>query len=340
MNRTRGAVYRLGKTLPMPSPTSFLPLAALILHLPAFAQVSGNLWYDENTRIFFQQAEQPVKATVQGNMLVLEVNAMMNARADSYMAIFHLSQVGQSAEEADSLMTTRIDGLLDRMKREKLKVDDVFVDMLSFVPVFEYETLRKGFSKHYQEIPAGFEIQKNIHIRFSDPRILDRLVTAAAKEEIYDLVKMDYYVGDQAACYDTLRTVAMRAMQKKLDAFGKLGVEIEDSHRTAAEKNGAYFPLERYTAYKAHSSMSLNSRRKGQVANDIRKPSTLFYNKVPYSQFDIVLRPEITEPPVQYTYNLTLQCQLPPAFPAKEVKELVKYVWITDKGDMRELNLP
>jgi hypothetical protein len=155
MNRTRGAVYRLGKTLPMPSPTSFLPLAALILHLPASAQVSGNLWYDENTRIFFQQAEQPVKATVQGNMLVLEVNAMMNARADSYMAIFHLSQVGQSAEEADSLMTTRIDGLLDRMKREKLKVDDVFVDMLSFVPVFEYETLRKGFSKHYQEIPGG-----------------------------------------------------------------------------------------------------------------------------------------------------------------------------------------
>ena len=86
--------------------------------------------------------------------------------------------------------------------------------------------------------------------------------------------------------------------------------------------------------------MSLNSRRKGQVANDIRKPSTLFYNKVPYSQFDIVLRPEITEPPVQYTYNLTLQCQLPPAFPPKEAKQMVKYVWITDKGDMRELNLP
>ncbi len=312
----------------------------IILSLSAQPQVSGNLLYDANTRIFFQQAEQPVRATVQGNVLVLEVNAMINAQADSYLAIFHISQVGQTAEEVDSLINARIDGMQARMKKDKLNVDDIFVDMLSFVPVFEYETMRKGWSKYYQEIPAGFEIQKNVHIRFSDAKVLDRIVTAAAKEEIYDLVKVDYIVQDQAACYDTLRTVALRAMEKKLTAFAKLGLKIDESHRTAGEQNNAHFPLERYSAYQAHSTMSLNSRRKGQQVNDVRKPSTLFYNKVPYSRFDIVLHPEFTEPPVQYTYNLTLQCQLPEGFQKKEVKELVKYIWITDKGDMRELKLP
>jgi hypothetical protein len=54
-------------------------------------QAMGNLMYETNSRIFFQQAEQAVKATIQGNMLVLEVNAMMNMRADSYLAIFNLS---------------------------------------------------------------------------------------------------------------------------------------------------------------------------------------------------------------------------------------------------------
>ena len=319
---------------------TLLSCSTIVLTLSAQPQVSGNLLYDANTRIYFQQAESPVKASVQGNVLVLEVNAMMNARADSYLAIFHLSQVGQTAEEADSLMSDRINGLLDRLKQEKAVTDDVFVDMLSFVPVFEYETARKGFSKRYNEIPAGFEIQKNIHIRFHDPRVLDRIVTAAAKEEIYDLVKMDYYVREQSSCYDTLRTFATRAMEKKLKAFKDLGLQIEESYRTGAEKNGAYFPLERYQTYQAHSSMSLNSRRRGQVVNDIRKPSTLFYNKVPYSQFDLVLHPEITEPPVQFTYNLTLHCQLPPAFPAKEVKEIIKHILITDKGDVRELRLP
>ena len=67
--------------------------------LSARPQAMGNLMYEQNSRIFFQQAEQPVKATVQGNLLVLEVNAMMNMKADSYLAIFHLSQLGQAPKK-------------------------------------------------------------------------------------------------------------------------------------------------------------------------------------------------------------------------------------------------
>ncbi len=299
----------------------------------------GNLMYESNSRIFFQQAEQPVKATLQGNVLVLEVNAMMNMRADSYLAIFHVTQLGQSAEEADSLMNERIDGFTRRVKVQGVKEADVFTDMLSFIPVYELEATRKLFSKSYQEVPAGFEIQKNIHVRFNDARVLDKLVTAAAKEEIYDLVKVDFFVDQQSACYDTLRMFATKLLQQKLANFDKLGLKVAESHRVAAEKNGAYFPLDRYTAYQSRSQSSLNSRRKGQVVNDIRKPSTLFYNKVPYGNFDIVLHAEITEPPVQYTYNLTMHCQLPEAFAKKDVKEIIKYLWITDKGEVKELRM-
>ncbi|MBK6775063.1 MAG: SIMPL domain-containing protein [Flavobacteriales bacterium] len=321
--------------------TIILP-TVLASALHAQPQALGNLWYEENSRIFFQQAEQPVKATVQGNMLYLEVNAMMNAKANSYLAIFHITQLGQTAEEADSLMSERVNGLVRRVKKDGVLDSDVFTDMLSFVPVYEYEAIRKLFSKTYQEVPAGFEIQKNIHIRFDDARTLDKLVTAAAKEEIYDLVKVDFFVEQQSACYDTLRMFATRLLQQKLANFEKLGLKVEESHRTAAEKNGAYFPLDRYTTYKAHSQASLNSKRKGQLTNDVRKPTTLFYNKVPYSNFDIVLHAEITEPPVQYTYNLTMVCQLPEAFQKKEkeVKEIIKHIWITDKGDAKTILLP
>jgi hypothetical protein len=43
---------------------------------------------------------------------------------------------------------------------------------------------------------------------------------------------------------------------------------------------------------------------------------------------------------VQYTYNLTMQCQLPEAFPKKEAKDIIKYLWITDKGDAKTIALP
>jgi uncharacterized protein YggE len=324
----------------MPIPVrTLLAVAGIALSLVARPQAMGNLMYETNSRIFFQQAEQPVKATIQGNMLVLEVNAMMNMKADSYLAIFHVTQLGQSAEEADSLMNERIDGVLRRVMEHGIKEKDVFTDMLSFIPVYELEATRKLFSKTYQEVPAGFEIQKNIHIRFTDARVLDKLVTAAAKEEIYDLVKVDFFVAQQSACYDTLRMFATKLLQQKLANFEKLGLKVEESHRLAAEKNGAYFPLDRYTTYQSRTQSSLNSRRKGQLVNDIRKSNTHFYNKVPYGNFDIVLHAEITEPPVQYTYNLTLQCQLPEAFPKKDVKEIIKYLWISDKGEVKELKV-
>jgi uncharacterized protein YggE len=110
--------------------------AAVLLASHAKPQAMGNLMYESNSRIFFQQAEQPVKATVQGNMLVLEVNAMMNATADSYLAIFHVTQLGQTAEEADSLMNARVNGVMRRVKQVGVKESDVFTDMLSFVPVY------------------------------------------------------------------------------------------------------------------------------------------------------------------------------------------------------------
>jgi uncharacterized protein YggE len=320
---------------------TLLAVAGIALSLVARPQAMGNLMYESNSRIFFQQAEQPVKATIQGNVLVLEVNAMMNMKADSYLAIFHVTQLGQSAEEADSLMNERIDGVLRRVMEHGIKEKDVFTDMLSFIPVYELEATRKLFSKTYQEVPAGFEIQKNIHIRFTDARVLDKLVTAAAKEEIYDLVKVDFFVAQQSACYDTLRMFATKLLQQKLANFEKLGLKVEESHRLAAEKNGAYFPLDRYTTYQSRTQSSLNSRRKGQLVNDIRKSNTHFYNKVPYGNFDIVLHAEITEPPVQYTYNLTLQCQLPEAWAdkKKDVKEIIKYLWITQEGEVKELTV-
>lgn len=314
--------------------------ALLAAALPAKPQAMGNLMYETDSRIYYQQAEQAVKATLQGNMLVLEVNAMMNMRADSYLAIFNLNQLGQTAEEADSLMNSRLEGLMARIRKVGVKDADVFTDMLSFVPVYELEATRKLFSTDYQEVPAGFEVQKNIHIKFSDARMLDKLVSAAAKEGIYDLVKVDFFVERQSACYDTLRMFATKLMQEKLANFTKLGLQVEESHRVAAERNGAYFPLDRYTAYQTRTRTSLNSRRKGQVVDDIRKPSTFFYNKVPYGNFDIILHADITEPPVQYTYNLIVQCQLPEAFPKKEVKDIIKYLWITDKGDAKTIALP
>ncbi len=78
---------------------------------------------------------------------------------------------------------------------------DIYVDMVNFFPKYEYDVSKKLFSKKtYTEIPKGFELQKNIHIRYTAPALLDRIVTAAARQEIYDIVKVDYFVKDPQKC--------------------------------------------------------------------------------------------------------------------------------------------
>jgi uncharacterized protein YggE len=97
-------------------------------------QAMGNLMYESGGSVRFQYADEPVRATLTGNTLVLEVNAMINAVADSYLAIFHITQLGQSAAEADSLMDQRIARLQARVKQHGVDDADFFTDMLSFVP--------------------------------------------------------------------------------------------------------------------------------------------------------------------------------------------------------------
>lgn len=328
------------------SRTLFFVLMILLAH-SSFSQAMGNLWYNSNQRVFVQQRDQIPKAQMPTNVLAVEVNAMMNVEADSYLAIFHLIQLGQSAKEADSLINGRIDRFRRTLIREGIATrEDFFPDMLSFVPVYEIDTVRKLFSKEYIEVPVGFEIQKNLHIRFKDARVLDRIVSEAVKEQIYDLIKVEYFVQNQEEVYAELRKQAQELMKEKIDNYEELGMILEGSHIRGAEKTGAIFPLERYQSYRTQAQVSLGVAQKGKRKHrkDIRRPTTLYYNKIAYSEFDIVLNASITEPPVQYTYNITLHLELPPKkpteIPEKVIKEIEKqYIWIGE-GEVKKLDIP
>ena len=324
-----------------------LTIILLALCQGIFAQTLGNLMYNSNQHVFVEQLANIPKAAVPTNVLAVEVNAMMNVEADSYLAIFHLVQLGQTAEEADTMISGRINRLEQRLIKAGIVTQkDFFPDMLSFVPVYDIDTVRKVFSKQYIERPVGFEIQKNLHVKFRDARVLDRIVSEAVKEQIYDLIKVEYFVANQEEIYAQLREKARELMKEKIDNYEELGMVIEGSHIRGAEQTGAIFPLERYQTYRSNAQVSLAARMKGKNKHkkDIRRPTTLYYNKIAYSQFDIIENASITEPPVQYTYNITLHLELPPKKPVEVPKEVIKeevkkYIWLSE-GEVKQINLP
>ncbi|MEY3397559.1 MAG: hypothetical protein RL220_153, partial [Bacteroidota bacterium] len=181
----------------------------------------------------------------------------------------------------------------------------------------------------------------NIHIHFTSASQLDMIITAAAINEIYDLIKVDYYVQNQDAIYDSLRKKASDLIKKRIAQYTDLGVAMEGQWRLAADQTGVFFPLDRYTTYTARGGVSLEAAKKKTIT-EVKKPTTAFYNKIPYTGYDIVINPEIVEPAVQYTYNLQVRFTIEKKpekkeEPVKQVTTEYRYILVTPEGNTKEL---
>ncbi len=313
---------------------------AMLVSISGIGQLSGNYNYDQKNRTLYGLGLPIANAQfLSDHIMTFEVKGLLNAEADAYSAIFNINQIGELAEDADRLVNERIAGMVEELKLLGIKEEEVFSDMISFVPVFEYTMERRRFSKTYHEVPAGFELQKNLHVNFTDSKLFDKIVTAAAKQEIYDLVKVDYFMNDKGAAYEELRKKAIDFMKHKLVDFEKLGVELDTVYHVLSEQKTATYPLDRYQQYQALSRSSIDAIKKRTTVNNIRQPKTMFYQKIPYDQFDVIVNPVIKEPVIQLTYDLKVKFIIKEPKPVVEVKREKEFVLVTPDGTTKTLKI-
>jgi len=204
--------------------------------------------------------------------------------------------------------------------------------MIYLIPIYNYEMEKKLFSKTYNEVPKGFEMQKNLHIRFKDANVIDDIVTLAANNEIYDLVTIEYFVKDSQSIYDSMRNKAINYLARNVKKFEKLGLKVDGEFRVLDEKSGVTYPEGQYSDYDAFVSQSLDAARDKTVTS-IRKPKTVAYNKLSYEAFDLVINPEFLEPVVQFTYELHVNYTLN----KEKLEPKNHYMIIDNNGNLKEL---
>lgn len=257
-------------------------------------------------------------------------------KADKYVAIFSLTQVAETAEEVNELMDKRLNSSLSQIKLKKETV--TYIDMVSFVPVYQYAVEKKTFSrKTYNEVPTGFELKKNLHIKFSDPSQLNELISILSKNEIYDLVRVDYFVNSLETIKKELMTKAKFALQEKVKNYESLlGETFENSSKSINEGYQTKLPTEMYKSYEAYNSSSLALTRLANV-NQVNKSTTLYYQPILDKEFDFVINPTILEPVIQVMYEVKLVITKEKKTDNKENKS---YIIITPNGEMRDLNIP
>jgi uncharacterized protein YggE len=246
------------------------------------------------------------------NTVIFDADVMINVQASSYTAIFSMTDFGTTVFSADSILGARLKTFMTGLKKDSIKDDDIHVDFISMLPVYEVLPENKVFSNIATEKPAGFKIKKNVHVLFYDHRKLDKIITDAAQAGIYDLVKVDYNVANIQSAYDTLRKVAADIIALKRSNYERMG--FTTSMVMMAEGYDSKYPEERYASYTAYiqgaSAQTIAQQNPHMQIRQAEKEQTVFYNKVPYKQFDKVLNADLAEPGVQFYYKMRVKCKL------------------------------
>lgn len=294
-----------------------------------------------NVKVDAQFRAIPRAATLlPDNVLEISVNALSNQKAASYTAIFNIMQMGKTADETNAVLLNRINGFLGDLKGLGIPDADVYVDMVNFLPKYEYDVSKKLFSKKtYTEIPKGFELQKNVHVRYTDPALLDRIVTAAAHQEIYDIVKVDYFVKDPQVIYAQLREATFQYLNNIKKQYRAISINLDSAYLVSAENAWVAYPINRYESYQAFSSERLDTDKDNIVVNSADKPISRFYNAVPANDYDVVINPEILEPAVQFSYNLVARYTLPDAKPREKLVVKKEFILVTPAGEVKTLKV-
>lgn len=327
-------------------------LIALVITYPSFAQVSGNLNYGRVPIDGYEINSLKIPlSTLEGNFqsaknIEFTMRGLYNLKADSYLAIFTITQTAKSQSEVNTLVKDKVNAIKTALEATGEPVE-VFTDMISFLPIYEIVAEKKLFSKKtYNEIPKGFELKKNLHFRFKNQSLINLLVTICSEQEIYDLVRVDYIIDNMEVKKQEIITKATADINKKIARYKTLmASNFTDMDRLVAENFAVHYPIEQYQQYQAYCSNSLSFN--AVKVQSVAKNTSSFYSPKLNKNYDFVLNSSILEPMVQIEYVLKIRMIEKPKEVIKEKPQVitetkvVKDIFIvTPDAKVQKLNIP
>jgi uncharacterized protein YggE len=291
----------------------FLCLSVCAAACVCRAQASGNVGYaqsggsaraeqNERNKRQLSQVELPPN----GTSMFVEASVLMNVKADEFVAVFGLAQECVTVAECNRMMDATVAEFTAALKRAGVAAEDVFVDFAAQNKIYGFQ-LTGDVAK---ERLVGFELKKNVSVRYGDKAMLDKLVILASGSKIFDLIKVDYVVKDVGAVEGRLMEEAAKVLEQKAARYQKLlSVKLRAPAQVYAERPSIYFPTKMYDSYTAseEEDVTQNFNEEKYTVQHARKSRTFFFNALSADGFDTVVNPVVIEPVVQFTLYLKVK---------------------------------
>ena len=270
------------------------------------AQEAGNRTYGTQRRLPLPSSGV-LTGTVDGKSQVyfVEANVLANMRPDAFVAVFGLVQEAPTSAGSNDKINNQLAGFISDINNEGVGEDAYFVDFITQNKVYDFSTEGSTVT----EKQTGFETKKNIAIKYRNRGLLEKLLAAAARRSIFDLIEVNYIYGDTAGVRAKLYDEAVKVIKQKEASYDRsFGIKLVPT-MLANEKYDAFYPSELYSGYRAFES-GTTSGDYNRVVIRQRKTSTFFYEPLEASSFDAVINQMGLEPMVQFTLYLRVQYDL------------------------------
>jgi uncharacterized protein YggE len=232
----------------------------------------------------------------------VEANVLMNIKPDAFVAVFGVVQEAPTAVESNAKADQAISQFIGDIDRLGIKRSDTFIDFITQNKVYDYVTNGSTTTEKF----SGFETKKNVEVRYKDRDLLDKILAAASKAAIYDLIEVDYAVSDIKGVHARLYDEAVKSIKQKQASYeNSFGVRMSPTN-LANEKYDSFYPAELYSNYQAYEAGNTYGDYNNRVIQ-ARKTRTFFYTPLNASDFDAVIDPIGMEPMVQFTLYLKMQ---------------------------------
>jgi len=285
----------------------YLVVCLMAVAAEVHAQTSGNIVYSEANRkaAMVSVALGAVPLPDNSGMLI-PAHVQINTKADEHVAVFGLSQEGRTIQECNQKIAHQIENFISELKNIGLKTEDVMIDHTTQTRTYDYQI--KGNIAN--EKATGFIVKKTISVHFKEKEWMNKLMAAAAKSDVYDLIKVDYLVNNATTIRERLFEESARIIKEKAGRYDKLlGLKFRSQIQIMQENYNTVFPTESYDSYVGFETgkVSESTFSSQNRVKEARKEETFFFNTQDAGNFDYIINPVVTEPVVQFSLYLQIR---------------------------------
>lgn len=292
----------------MKTKTIFISLTLLLLISTVYAQQSGNSVYGQNYNSTAGKIQTVDKLFLTDSTFIIQANVALNVIADNYVATFGVAEQSATLSDCNDKIEKRIQGFITDLSKIGITAADVYVDMTTQNKIYDY----KMIGSIEEQYLKGFELKKNVIIKFINIKDLDKMVISASTFQIYDLVKVDYNVTDNNKIYTQLFVAAMEIINQKKGLYaGATNSKLSPVSEIYGEEFYSFSPSQLYKSYTAYESGDVyGGYSSSYTKKDMRKSTTYYYDKMSYSGLDKIINPIVTEPVVEFVLTLQIKFQV------------------------------